>query len=268
MSDFQKAMRPNQSVDEYEESVKSLEDQYSNEIDALDREDNPDIEPGASISHDEFSAEMNKLDGRANGLSEEFVENEDVFNADTGEIEYSAEGGYALDNEGNAAYDTYDSLDDFKSEYGDDVTITRRGSHDGDYFAVGDTDYDESSLAQREEYFADKTCEYEIESLPEDCKIVCGDVAEWSEAGHEGGGEQLQFAKLDENGDIKKNEDGTIDAYSVSDLEYDGHIKRCETPEKTSDSSLDDPPTDDKFENADDPREVKLPEKIEDENVS
>ena len=161
-----------------------------------------------------MNQDINKAEGNINGLSDDFVNNEKLFDADTGRINYPDKGGAVEGTE-----KLYGSAEDFKSEYGDDIKITRRGSHDGDYFGVGDISYEESALAQEEDYFDETTCEYQIESLPDDCKLKVGEVAEWEEADREGGGEQLQFVKFDDEG----NEIGT---YSVSDLEYEGHIKR------------------------------------------
>ena len=171
---------------------------------------------------DTMNQDINKGEGLANGLSQEFVDNPDVFDADKEDADLSDRIGYP-DNYGmvEGTEKTYDSLDSFKEDHDGEATITRRGDHDGSTFGVGDISYEESSLAQEEGYFDDTICQYEIESLPDDCVIKTGEVAEWEEAGEEreGGGEQLSFMKVDEDG----NEVGT---YSVSELEYDGHIKR------------------------------------------
>jgi hypothetical protein len=229
-SDYQWAMRPNQTPEELASSVDSLNEQFFESESRLDITSD-EIEPGAELTHEEFYQEQNKLDMQAEGFSEEFVNNSDVFNPDTKEISYPDEGGYKLDEDGNAIFDTYDSVKDFKDSHTDDVTITRRGSHDGTYFAVGDTDYEESALAQKEEYFDDKTVEYNIDSLPPDCKIVCGEVAEWDEAGLKGGGEQIQFAKTNKDGEILYDDNGKMETYSVSELEHGEYIKRVKDDE-------------------------------------
>jgi len=170
---------------------------------------------------DTMNQAINKAEGNAYGLSDDFVEG-DLFDADTegigvkDRIDYPENYGMVEGTE-----KTYDSLDDFKNDHDGEAVITRRGDHDGGTFGVGDISYEESSLAEEEGCFDETTTQYEIESLPDDCVIKTGEVAEWQEAGNnrEGGGEQLSFVKLDEDG----NEIGT---YSVSDLEYEGHIKR------------------------------------------
>jgi hypothetical protein len=178
---------------------------------------NPEIEFADGFNKDTFNQDINKADAMAYGLSEDFVNNENVFDADTGKIDYPENEGEVKGSE-----KTYESLDQFKNDYDGDTLITRRGSHDGEYFGVGDISYEESSLAQEKEYFDETTCQYEIESIPDDCVIQTGEISEWEDAGvdRDGGGEQLRFAKIDEDGK-------TIgEYYSVSELEYEGHIKR------------------------------------------
>jgi len=173
---------------------------------------------------DTMNQEINKAEGIANGLSDDFVDNKDLFDADTEDIGVKDRINYPNQEtfgmvEGTEK--TYNSLDDFKEEHDGEAIITRRGDRDGGTFGVGDISYEESSLAEEEDFFDETTCQYEIESLPDDCVIKTGEVAKWEEAGEnrEGGGEQLSFVKLDEEGK-------EIGSYSASDLEYEGHIKR------------------------------------------
>lgn len=171
-----------------------------------------------------MNQDISKAEGLANGLSSDFVDNKQLFDADIKDADLSKRISYP-DNYGmvEGTEQVFQSVDDFKAIHDDSAIITRRGDLDGGTFGVGNITYEESSLAQEEGFFDGQTQQFEVVSIPDDCVIKTGEVASWNEAGEDrvGGGEQLAFIKVDADG----RETGEV--YKATELAYDGHIVSC-----------------------------------------
>jgi len=203
MTDYQWAMRPDQTFAENQESIDLLKNEFS------------EREPGAELTHDEFIREKNKLDAINSGIREDVVNDRECFNPNTGELVWPDNGGFEGATE--------------KVTLREGVELVRFGTPDGAYFAPEGTPYEEMSLP----YDKEKVQETHWE-VTTDFEVEMGKTAP---AFHqEGGGYQYRLNSDETRISDYNTEHNAYDAGydftdSPSNLSYEGYLKRTDIPE-------------------------------------